>query len=539
MAKKVKSPLQPRAEEDRGLAAEKIQLQLQRILDSPEFHATVRQREFLKFVVTETIAGRDNEIKGYTVATQVFGRREDFDQAIDPIVSIQANQLRRALERYYLVAGEGDPIRIDIPKGAYIPTFHKNVEVEPDKIGLSTRIPDVSFEGPWPSVLIRPFQNMTGDPEKDFLGRGLATELAVELSRFQEILVLICGPGGETRRVSDDLARFVIDGSFRQDREGIKLTVQLADTKTNIQIWGDTHRCGMEAAQLMAFEEEVARLVAVKTAGEHGIIPRTLSIESKRKPPVELKTYEAILRYYEYDRTLNPESFLRALEALEYASSIEPGCGQVWSKLGRLYGNIYSLEFPGFEFETALEKAFQYTQRGVRLNPENQRARAMLCLVLMFSNEIPGALAEADKALALNPKSLLILDTIGYLLTLLGDWERGPAMIRKIVQVNPFHGLYIHYALWADWIRQKEYERAHLETLNFSRPSVFWEPLMKAATFGHLERFEEGKRAVKDLLKLKPNFPTRGRILIGHYIKFEEIVERVIEGLRKLGLNLD
>jgi adenylate cyclase len=537
MAKKEKSPLQPHAEEDRGLAAEKIQLQLQRILDSPEFHATDMQRKFLEFIITETIAGRDNEIKGYTVATQVFGRREDFDQAIDPIVSIQANQLRRALERYYLVAGEGDPIRIDIPKGTYIPTFHKNVEVESDKIALSTRIPDVSFEGPWPSVLIRPFQNMTGDPEKDFLGRGLATELAVELSRFQEILVLICGPGGETRRVSDDLARFVIDGSFRQDREGIKLTVQLADTKTNTQIWGDTHRCGMEAAQLMAFEEEVARLVAVKTAGEHGIISRTLSIESRRKPPAELKTYEAILRYYEYDRALNPESFFRAFEALEYASSIEPGCGQVWSKLGRLYGNIYSLEFPGFE--TALEKAVQYAQRGVRLNPENQRARAILGLVLMFSNEIPGALAEADKALALNPKSLLILDGIGYLLTLLGDWERGAAMIRKVVQANPFYDLHVHYALWVDWIRQKEYERAHLETLNFSRPSVFWEPLMKAATFGHLERFEEGKRAVKDLLKLKPNFPTRGRILIGHYIKFEEIVERVIDGLGRLGLNLD
>jgi TolB-like protein len=537
MVKKEKTPPKPRPEGNRGLAAEKIQQQLQRILSSPEFHATDRQREFLEFVVTETIAGRDSEIKGYTVATQVFGRGEDFDQAIDPIVSIQANKLRRALERYYLVAGQNDPVRIDIPKGTYIPTFHKNEEFESDKIALSTRIPEVTLTDSSPSVLIRPFQNMTGDPEKDFLGRGLATELAFELSRFQEILVLICGPRGETRRASDELARFVIDGSFRHDREGIKLTVQLADTMTNTQIWGDTHRCGMEAAQLMAFEEDVARVVAVKTAGEHGIISRALSIESRRKPPAELKTYEAILRYYEYDRTLNSESFLRALKALEYASSIEPECGQVWSKLGGLYGNIYSLELPGFE--TALEKAVQYAQKGVRLNPQNQRARAILGLVLMFSNEIPGALAEADKALALNPKSLLILDGIGYLLTLLGDWERGPAMIRKIVQVNPFYGLYVHYALWVDWMRQKKYERAHLETLNFSRPSVFWEPMMKAATFGHLERFEEGKRAVKDLLKLKPDFPSRGRMLIGHYIKFEEIVERVIEGLRRLGLNLD
>ena len=106
-----------------------IQSQLERIFASPEFQATNRQREFLQFVVAETIAGRSDEIKGYTVATQVFGRSENFDQATDPLVSIQANKLRRALERYYLVTGQNDPVRIDIPKGTYVPTFIEQADV--------------------------------------------------------------------------------------------------------------------------------------------------------------------------------------------------------------------------------------------------------------------------------------------------------------------------------------------------------------------------------------------------------------------------
>ena len=57
------------------------------------------------------------------MATKVFGRTVEFDASTDPIVSIQANKLRRALERYYLVEGHRDPIRIDIPKGAYVPSF--------------------------------------------------------------------------------------------------------------------------------------------------------------------------------------------------------------------------------------------------------------------------------------------------------------------------------------------------------------------------------------------------------------------------------
>jgi adenylate cyclase len=103
--------------------AESIQHQVNRILTSPEFKATDVQKSFLTFVVETELAGRSHEIKGYTVATQVFGRGEDFNQATDPIVSIQANKLRRALERYYLVAGQNDPIRIEIPKGTYVPVF--------------------------------------------------------------------------------------------------------------------------------------------------------------------------------------------------------------------------------------------------------------------------------------------------------------------------------------------------------------------------------------------------------------------------------
>lgn len=124
----------PHAESDHDLAAEKILRQLRLILASPEFQATDQQREFLRFVVSETLAGKTHEIKGYTVATRVFGRKRDFDQATDPIVSIQANKLRRALERYYLIAGKEDPIHIDLPIGTYVPTFQLRPLREADTV---------------------------------------------------------------------------------------------------------------------------------------------------------------------------------------------------------------------------------------------------------------------------------------------------------------------------------------------------------------------------------------------------------------------
>ncbi|MBC2713854.1 MAG: hypothetical protein HF978_00925 [Desulfobacteraceae bacterium] len=524
-----KSPLSPTAEE--------ILRQQQRILDSPEFNATKAQIAFLKFVVKKTISGDSDEIKGYTVATQVFGRKKDFDQNTDPIVSIHANKLRRALEHYYLTAGTHDTLRIDIPRGTYVPTFSIPAKTYTDKAEPNSSKPEMRHENSWPRLLVRPFKCLTGDADENYLSIGLATELAIELTRYQDIRVIFQDPHVYGRRLSDTGIRFVIDGSIRRDLPGIKVSIRLNDTKTDTQLWGDTHKCDLDPSQLSVFEEEVARIIAVRVAGEHGIISNTLASESKIKPPSELTTYEAILRYHEFDRTLTSESFLRAMEALEYAARIEPGCGQVWSMLGRLYGNIYSLEFPCFE--SALEKSIAFAEKGVRMNPDNQRARTILALNRIFNNEIPAALEEAEKALALNPNSLSILDGIGYLLTLLGEWKRGRALIKRAIQLNPYYGLYVHYALWVDWVRQEEYEQAHLETLNFSRPSIFWEPLMKAATLGQLGRFEEGKQAVKNLLNLKPDFQTRGLRLIKHYIKFEDIIERMVNGLNNSGLKIE
>jgi len=209
----------------------------------------------------------------------------------------------------------------------------------------------------------------------------------------------------------------------------------------------------------------------------------------------------------------------------------------VWSLLARLYAANYSLEL--FDIETPLEMATSFAERGVGLDPANQRVRLIRAFVLLINNDVSAGLAECNQALALNPNSLIFLENIGYLLTLLGDWERGPTLIRKAMRLNPYYSVIAHYALWVDWVRQGDYQEAFLETQNFRTPLLFWDSLLKAATFGLLGRHEEGKLDAETLLKLKPDFPIRGQVLIQHYIKFEEIVARVVEGLEKVGLHLD
>ena len=82
-----------------------------------------------------------------------------------------------------------------------------------------------------------------------------------------------------------------------------------------------------------------------------------------------------------------------------------------------------------------------------------------------------------------------------------------------------------------------EYDNAFAEALKFNHPELFWDPMMRAAALGQMGRQEEAKTAVEQLLTLEPDFRVRGRQLISHYVKVVELIDMIIEGLQKAGMN--
>ncbi len=512
-----------------------ISHQLESMLASPDLNATPQQSALLKYVVNQTLAGNADRIKGYTVATEVFGRRSDFDQSIDPIVSIQAARLRLALERYYETAGKNDPIRIDIPKGGYVPAF--NEQLPSDQPITAEQAAPVGVMQTWPTVLVRRLANLTANPEDDFLSIGLTAELAHALGHYREIRILEALHRDQKSPPPEADIDFIIDGNVRRDPAGVKVTIRLSDVKTGLQIWSGKYQGDLEAAEMISFQEDVAAEVAARVAGGNAVIPRHLSGLSRNKIVPDLTTYEAMLRYWEYDTLRTRQSYVRAIRALEHAVAHEPDRGQTWSMLASLYADNYGLEM--VDLPTALEKAAEFAQRGVSLDPTNRRARAILAYVRLLENKLPEARCQAEKAANLYSCSLMYLDVIGWLMSLAGEWERGANYIKKAIKLNPYYRSWVRHAVCFNWFRVGNYEKAYRETLNFKMPECHWDPLLKASACGHLGKIEEGQACVRALLVLKPDFAQRGRMLIGRYVKFEDIVDSIVEGLGKLGMNIE
>lgn len=97
--------------------------QLERVLQSRAFHGSESLRSFLQFVVSKTIDDHEDQLKEYTIATEVFGRGDSYNPKIDSVVRVQAGRLRAKLQEYYATEGKSDTIIIDLPKGHYKPVF--------------------------------------------------------------------------------------------------------------------------------------------------------------------------------------------------------------------------------------------------------------------------------------------------------------------------------------------------------------------------------------------------------------------------------
>ena len=106
-----------------SLEQEAIRSQLAQILASPEFRASQRCQEFLRFVVEQSLAGHADSLKERTIGVEAFGRAADYETSLDGVVRIKASEVRKRLSLYYARSGKEAKVFIDLPVGSYVPNF--------------------------------------------------------------------------------------------------------------------------------------------------------------------------------------------------------------------------------------------------------------------------------------------------------------------------------------------------------------------------------------------------------------------------------
>jgi hypothetical protein len=101
------------------------QAQIEKLVGSRSLHGSDSLCKLLRYLAAQSSKNPGTSPKEYQIATEVFGRHQNFDPHLDSLVRVQAVRLRAKLAEYYASEGIGDSIVVELPKGTYGLTFHE------------------------------------------------------------------------------------------------------------------------------------------------------------------------------------------------------------------------------------------------------------------------------------------------------------------------------------------------------------------------------------------------------------------------------
>jgi adenylate cyclase len=393
-------------------------------------------------------------------------------------------------------------------------------------------------------VAVLPFANLSGDPQQDYFSDGITEDITTELSRFSELLVIARnsafqykGKAVDIRQAGRELgARYVLEGSVRRSGDRIRITAQLVDAMTGAHRWAE--RYDRELHDVFAVQDEAVRAI-VATLASH--VNRAETERALLKPPAAWEAYEYYLRgaeaFFLHANRRTKASLYDARRLLEQSLAIDPDYARAAAALAWTHFHAYFEPFDGdYLSPAALDRALELAQTAVHLDARLPQARATLGHVLLYKRRHDAAIAEFERAFALNRN--FIDHRYALALTFAGEPAKAIEVLEANIRLDPFQPLpypvYImgiaNYMLnrYGEAVRSFRECASHLSNLQ-------WPHLWLAAAYAQSGQLEEARAEAAEVLRINPAF-TIERYKRLAVCRDPKDAEHRLDGLRKAGL---
>ncbi len=476
-----------------------IRAELARVVASPGFVSAGRLAPFLTFVVERALAGEP--VKESVVGIEVFGRPTNYDPRLDPIVRVEARRLRSRLAEYYAGPGANDPLVIELPKGAYAPSFRARTDAVPPEpvpgaaarrvrrwpwaVAAAVALGLVTLGALWarrrtppptPSVAVLPFVNLSDEASNDYFSEGLTEEIIDRLARVRGLRVVARSSSFRFKGAAQDLrqvgralgATAVVEGSVRRAGDRLRVTAQLVNVEDGFHVWSQSYE--RKASDVFAIQDDVARAIAnaLRTELRVGFEPRP-------EPPTgNLDAYNLYLegRYHLNHEALAglelaADRFERATEAdpryaVAHAALAETyailayyklrPAAEAWAKAKAaaqralaidptlaLAHSVRGLELAHNDWKW--DEAEPFFRRALELDPRSCDVRvAYVWGVLLPRARMAEAVAQIDQAMELDPNSSPAHQVRSFVLLIQGRLQEAIESYRRTAELNPSHG---------------------------------------------------------------------------------------------------
>jgi len=393
----------------------------------------------------------------------------------------------------------------------------------------------------WIAVL--PFRSPKGNEELEALADSLTEDVTAGMSSFPYLQVVAHssamaykGRTGDVRTLARELgARFVVEGSVRKRGRALRVSAELLDAATGAQLWAESYDRETSDASAFQIQDDLTDRIVSTVADGHGVLVRTMAAPLRGRPVEELSASELGLRSFAYNQQIDPQEHARLRAGLERALEREPNHANGWAMLSLLYTNEYNLRLN--PLERPMERAREAAWRAVNLDQACQAGWQQLASCYFFGRDFSAFRPAAERAISLNPRNGNTCALMAMLMAYSGDWERGVALLQKLMDLNRHHPGWYYFPSAYDHFRKGEYEASLEVAKKINMPQLRSTALATAATCGMLGRQAEARAAIDSLRKYNPIFLDLNNVREDYakWIPDEELRERLLQGLQKAG----
>ena len=393
-----------------------------------------------------------------------------------------------------------------------------------------------------PSIVVLPFDNLSGDPEQQYFSDGIADDIAADLSKLSSLLVIARnsalayrGRAVKVQEVSRELeVRYVLQGSVRKVGNRVRIVIQLIDGHTGAQLWAE--RYDRELTDIFAMQDDVSThivsaLAVTLTQGER----RRL----QRQDTDNLEAYDNYLRGRQLVFQRSAKAVEEARPLLERAIALDPQFAQAYTMLACTHILDHANGWHdggGRSLETAQELA----QMAVTRDGDDPEAHWALGWALLLGRQHDRAMAEVRTALRCDPNFALAHSLLGQVLYYSGRAAEALQPLATAFRLDPNNEQdpHLHYLAQA-YVCMGRYEDAAavLKRRIVRKPDTDMSRVLLAACYGHLGRADEARTLWQDALRVSPGYSLEHRRRVLPY-KDPADFEHVVDGLRKAGLQV-
>jgi TolB-like protein/Tfp pilus assembly protein PilF len=317
-----------------------------------------------------------------------------------------------------------------------------------------------------PSIAVLPFVNMSSDPEQEYFSDGLAEELLNRLAKLDQLRVAARTSSFQFKGQNMDMAEIgrqlnvehLLEGSVRKAGNRLRVTAQLIKADDGFHLWSETYEREMD--DIFGIQDEISGAITGALKVELGMV------EPDTKPTSNLEAYQHFLRARYLLAQRGAENMLQAAEFFDQAIALDPQFTRAFSGAAFTWSLLPS--YASISTELAREKVSHYAEHAMALDPENPEPYVALGRI---KASFDGAVKEAgelfDKAYALAPNNVDVVNLYGDYLTIVGRWDESEIIERRSVELDPLAA--VHYS---DLAFVLLLTRNYAEALEVARTSV-------------------------------------------------------------------